>query len=184
MAWEVKNLEVKTMMQNSGDRRDELGSLKPQKRHPALVPLSHDHHEGLIAAQRLKRAAPAYRDCDDATASIILLWERELEFHFRQEEEHLFGLETGDDLAALIRRALDEHAEMRTMVDECRAGAADEELIRRLGSMLERHIRFEERELFPALQEHLSGEALERIGAAILEERRSGGPVRGCVLSR
>lgn len=170
------------MMENSASRKDDLGSLKPQKRHPALIPLSHDHHEGLIAAQRLKRGAPAYRDCDDAGASIILLWERELDFHFQQEERQLFGLETGNNLASMIRQALDEHAEMRSMVDACRAGAVDDELVRRLGALLERHIRFEERTLFPALQEHLSAEELERIGEAILEERRNGGPVRACAI--
>ena len=31
------------------------------KRHPALHTLSHDHHQGLILAQQLKKGAPQYK---------------------------------------------------------------------------------------------------------------------------
>ena len=39
-------------------------SLKPLRRDPALIPLSHDHHEGLIAAVRLK------------SGRLLLFWNR------------------------------------------------------------------------------------------------------------
>ena len=32
---------------------------KPLKRHPSLIPLSHDHHHGLVLAERLVRGRAA-----------------------------------------------------------------------------------------------------------------------------
>ncbi len=64
------------------------------KRHPALIPLSRDHHDGLVQAVRLRRAAA------DGDASARLAAAREfVEFfrndervHLRDEEEELFPL--------------------------------------------------------------------------------------------
>ena len=64
------------------------------KRHPALIPLSRDHHDGLVQAVRLRRAAA------DGDASARLTAAREfVEFfrnnervHLRDEEEELFPL--------------------------------------------------------------------------------------------
>jgi len=64
------------------------------KRHPALIPLSRDHHDGLVQAVRLRRAAA------DGDASARLAAAREfVEFfrndervHLRAEEEELFPL--------------------------------------------------------------------------------------------
>ena len=64
------------------------------KRHPALIPLSRDHHNGLVQAVRLRRAAA------DGDASARLAAAREFgEFfrneervHLRDEEEELFSL--------------------------------------------------------------------------------------------
>jgi hypothetical protein len=64
------------------------------KRHPALIPLSRDHHHGLVQAARLRRAAA------DGDASARLAAAREFgEFfrteervHLRDQEEELFPL--------------------------------------------------------------------------------------------
>src|SRR5437762_3674375 len=67
------------------------------KRHSALIPLSRDHHDGLVQAVRLRRAAA------DGDASARLAAAREfVEFfrneervHLRDEEEELFPLSSG-----------------------------------------------------------------------------------------
>ena len=64
------------------------------RRHPALIPLSRDHHDGLVQAVRLRGAAA------DGDASARLAAAREfVEFfrnnervHLRDEEEELFPL--------------------------------------------------------------------------------------------
>ena len=67
------------------------------KRHSALIPLSRDHHDGLVQAVRLRRAAA------DGDASARLAAAREfVEFfrneervHLRDEEEELFPQKLG-----------------------------------------------------------------------------------------
>jgi hypothetical protein len=58
------------------------------KRHPALIPLSHDHHRALVEARRL-RAADAPESAAAATAFLRFFADETIP-HFRQEEELLF----------------------------------------------------------------------------------------------
>jgi hemerythrin-like domain-containing protein len=138
-------------------------SLTPLKRHPALVPLSHDHHQGLMVAQRLKRGDTAYRSVATIRESLQLLWSEELEEHFRQEEEVLFSLPGfPEEVQAMISRALEDHRRMRALIEGCSDEDAGE-TGREVGLLLEAHIRFEERELFPMIQEVLGEERLQEL---------------------
>ena len=81
------------------------------KRHPALIPLSRDHHDGLVQAVRLRRAAA------DGDASARLAAAREfVEFfrneervHLRDEEEELFPLLVDYVVARQLGCALPTH---------------------------------------------------------------------------
>lgn len=152
-------------------------SIEPQRRHPSLVPISHDHHHGLVAAQRLERGDSAYRDITGIPASIVALWDRELADHFAIEEEIVFARSYSDRTTGMIARVLQEHRDIRAIVEECAGGNCSETAARKLGTLLKEHIRFEERELFPAIQEELTSEALQRLGAEIqlrVEARATG----------
>jgi hypothetical protein len=46
-------------------------------------------------------------------------------------------------------------------------GQADRESARQLGGLLNAHVRFEERTLFPMLEQGLAGQELEALGRAI-----------------
>jgi iron-sulfur cluster repair protein YtfE (RIC family) len=138
-------------------------SLTPLKRHPALVPLSHDHHQGLMVAQRLKRGDTAYRSATSIRESMHLLWTEELEQHFRQEEEVLFIVpDYPEEVRMMIDRALEDHRRMRELIERCTDEEAGEKG-REMGLLLEAHIRFEERELFPMIQEVLGEEKLREL---------------------
>lgn len=113
------------------------------KRHPALVPLSDDHHHGLVQARRLRLAAEA-GDVDAAARGFAAFFERETLRHFR-EEEQLFPL-APEEAHPLVERLLAEHAEIRALVEGLPATAAE------AAALLERHIRAEERELFPLVE--------------------------------
>jgi hypothetical protein len=140
--------------------RNLMSQNDPQRRHPALVPLSHDHHHGLVAARRLRGGEPARGDVPDICVSLRLLWEEELREHFRREEELLAPALAGiGELAGMIERMVGEHRLMLEMVERCDAGA--------LGELLEAHIRFEERELFPLIQRELSPEQLDALGVEL-----------------
>ncbi len=137
------------------------------KRHPAMVPLSHDHHHGLVQAQRLRRAAeriPAERR--EAAAAFLRFFARDTRPHFREEEEWLFPLLVGAEEPAteLLTRALLEHqglhALVRTLEGELAAGDVSQEVMAELAQTLEKHIRFEERTLFPLIEQVASDDAL------------------------
>lgn len=124
------------------------------KRHPSLQPLSDDHHRALVLARRLRRESTGM----DAGALEGLAREvrqefgAELEPHFRVEERWLLpALEDrgGDRLAA---QTLEDHARLRALVH----GLWSEDTAQELGTLLERHVRFEERVLFPEAEALLS----------------------------
>ena len=137
------------------------------KRSDALRALSHQHHQGLLAALQLKRAR---RETAVEARTIFLdFFEREGARHFRAEEELLlpaFARHSEVNDAAIVR-VLTEHVDLRRRALDLEASLDSEPAtLRELGERLERHIRFEERVLFPMIEEALPVDELERLGAA------------------
>ncbi|MFP4143747.1 MAG: hemerythrin domain-containing protein [Phycisphaeraceae bacterium] len=133
----------------------------PIQRHPALTPLSRDHYTGLVCAQRSIRAADAHAvDRREALGIFLDAWFREIDEHIRDEERLLIELMNPGDRD----RLLTEHARLRRLADEARAERRqtdpDADWLRRLGETLRDHIRWEERELFPRIEDDASEEQL------------------------
>ena len=132
------------------------------KRHPSLVPLSHDHHHGLALALRCRKQAlgqikPSGVEGVRLRASEFLaFYATELSSHFEAEEKILFpemGLyvpESQPLIADLVR----EHETVRLATAKLESTAGLGKVIFDLGDLLERHIRREERELFPLFEQH------------------------------
>jgi quercetin dioxygenase-like cupin family protein len=86
--------------------------------------------------------------------------------HFRQEEEMLFPalVESGAGASDLLVRALLEHQRMHALVARLdrglAAGVADPALMNELGQLLDEHVRLEERQLFPLIEDALSTDAI------------------------
>lgn len=129
------------------------------KRHPALAELSRDHHQALVVAQRLKRADA--ESVEEARAAFFEFWKREGADHFREEEEILLPAVARftDPHQVVIARVLTEHVAIRSRAGEVAEGA-DVEALRALGGELERHVRHEERELFPLIEHVMPEEEL------------------------
>ena len=133
------------------------------KRSAALIPLSHDHHVALEVSLVLRRAT---RDtATDAVARLRALMATGLDRHFTIEEEVLLPALPADERSpGFADRVRAEHRLIREAVA---AGHDDPETARATGVLLHDHIRFEERELFPLVEEHLQPPVLARLGAAI-----------------
>ena len=135
------------------------------KRSAELTPLSHDHHRALFVALQLKRAEGA-----TASAAFIEFIEGEGRAHFRVEETILLprwiAADPGADREAAAR-VLGEHLEMRIAAERMRAAPPSVAELHALGELLEHHVRFEERELFPQIEEALDEGTLAELGAAI-----------------
>ena len=149
----------------------------PAKRHPSLIPLSHDHHHGLVLAFRLREGLPRNRQPADnpqgQAEDTIRFFRDNLIAHFRAEEEVLFpALRAYVPYAApMLATLTTEHGEMRAQV-ECLTQASPDAAtlqtrLKAFGDLLERHIRREERELFPFYEKYVPETEAARVGKEI-----------------
>lgn len=133
------------------------------KRHPALIPLSHDHQHALAQALRLQRSA----DADAATQwstlqEFVAFTEASIASHFDEEElvlQRAIDATGIEDLRAAQAGMLADHTWLRARFAQLAAlvaagdrSAVDPELLRATGERLTTHVRFEERVLFELLQ--------------------------------
>jgi hemerythrin-like domain-containing protein len=139
------------------------------KRSPELAPLSRDHHQALEVALRLRRADES--TVAEAEAHFSEFWHQAGQRHFEIEERLLLPAISRDDAewADAAGRVEREHEQIRAAASELlqspTPGAT--ERAHSLGELLNGHVRFEERELFPMLEERLPAAELKSLGAAI-----------------
>jgi quercetin dioxygenase-like cupin family protein/hemerythrin-like domain-containing protein len=126
------------------------------RRHPALVPLSHDHHHALVQARRLRREGAA------AAREFLRFFASETTRHFREEEELVFPL-LYEDEPEQLREVLLQHQRLRALARRLRDG---EDVARELADLLEAHIRLEERDVFELVQRLVPEERLAAIALA------------------
>jgi hemerythrin-like domain-containing protein len=137
------------------------------KRAEALQPLSREHLAALLAAKRLREAT----DAVEATRAFLGFWHEDGRHHFRVEEEVLlptWALHAEVDREG-VARMLEEHLAIRREALRLEAGEASLEDLLALGTLLHDHVRFEERELFPAVEESLDADSLGELATAIEE---------------
>lgn len=154
------------------------------KRHASLVPLSRDHHHGLVLAQRLILGRSTNPRADwpvdrvQQAARLIALFESDLRPHFDIEEAHVFPAAARDlgDGASRTRELIAEHDTMRAMVRDLTADPTSrlEERLTAFGELLKAHIHQEERVLFERMQAACDPDVLEDIGARIADATGSG----------
>lgn len=154
-------------------------SVVPLRRHPALAPLSREHHHALLLARGLKRGASDHlratlpHDERALAAHVCGVFDAELAPHFAIEEELVVPAARGRDgsLDAVCDAVLDEHARLGAMIAELRAPATSPmriaELLDAFGTLLELHVRNEERVLYERVQDVLDETALAALGARI-----------------
>lgn len=144
-------------------------------RHPSLISLSHDHHHGLALALRCRKQALGQlkplgaRGLGERVKETKTFFEANLKPHFRAEEEVLFPFmrslipESRPMLEALLR----EHVQIREHVARLEEGSGLSKVLFDFGDLLERHIRKEERELFPLFESRVIGAEAEKLKVGI-----------------
>jgi hemerythrin-like domain-containing protein len=144
-------------------------------RDPSLIPLSHQHHNGLALGVLVKRSLAS----DQTPANIARLarraidrYELELVNHFEIEEQVLFPACAP---MPLVGELLSQHRQLEGLIAELRV-APSVKLLEDFCGLLARHIRLEESQLFEEAQRTIPREELDRIGAEI--DRRA---VRVCL---
>jgi hemerythrin-like domain-containing protein len=147
------------------------------KRAPALRGLSSDHHQSLVHARRLVKAAGEPVEDPAGSARIahdfLTQWAEHINAHFREEEEVLLPAfaRYGDPWEPAVVRVLVEHVQIRRLVRDLsrrlEAGELFAETMRMLGILLRAHIRHEEDVLFPMIERALPEEALAKVGSEL-----------------
>lgn len=120
------------------------------KRHPALHSLSHDHHQALVLALRIGKAAGKAEEVAALLASVPPFFDTHLEPHFQAEERDLFPALTVAGQGALVARTAAEHEELRALRGRIEAGEVV--ALAAFGGLLKAHVQFEEKELFGAYE--------------------------------
>ena len=143
----------------------------PLKRRAELHGLSEEHHNALVIALRCRRTADGDLEstADELWPSVREFFELQIVPHFDIEERLLMPAleELGE--AEMVARMAVEHAKLRDLASMARISRED---LSEFASLLERHIRFEEREVFEHTQDRLPQAVLETIARASAESPR------------
>ena len=147
------------------------------KRHKSLFSLSHEHQHGLAFALKLKYPKRQLSSSNEAEISELKSeladkYENILRKHFRKEERYLVpGFEDNN----LMKQMLGEHIKLEGLYNKIVSNSEGWKLeqqrdkLNLFGELLDLHIRFEERELFPMIEKSLSEEQLEELGKKLKE---------------
>ena len=141
------------------------------KRNEQIKRLSREHHFSLLFCwkirQGLKNEVPDYRICQ----YVQYFWKQNLQLHFREEEKFFF-VSLKD---RRVQRAINEHKLIKQEIEGLTNHSARKfrKRLAALADMVDDHVRYEEKILFPHLQRRLSREQFEIIGRQIQEENRS-----------
>ena len=144
------------------------------RRHESLIPFTHDHHHVLARARRLRLAADSGDGEEQRAAAeeFVEFFQDDSLLHFREEEETLFPLviDRADAPIDLLSRLLLEHVRMHRLVARLEAeiaeGAIAPQTLKAIGELLAAHIRVEESELFPLMEQMVNEEDLRSIRLA------------------
>lgn len=131
---------------------------KPQKRHKALQPLSRDHHHGLLLSWKIRTGLNNSVDPERIWSYSLWFYRTHLIPHFELEEKHFFPLLGTEN--NLVKEALSQHERLHLLFKEPGNKASS---LSQIEKELERHIRFEERNLFPEIQKKATESQLQML---------------------
>jgi hemerythrin-like domain-containing protein len=137
----------------------------PLRRRTELKGLSEEHHNALVVALRCRRTAEGLLDStpEDVWPGVLEFFALQIDPHFDIEERLLMPalVELGEQ--AMAERMADEHERLRGFVAMTRITRRD---LAAFASLLDAHIRFEEREVFEQTQDRLPQAVLDDIARA------------------
>jgi hypothetical protein len=136
------------------------------KRVLALQPLSHQHHNTLTACLLIKKGIQKKADKKVLRDFTMKLWNDDVRHHMQAEEQfvspHLKKVNAQYD--SLVKR---DHETLRLLAERIKVSENGYTVYNVFASLLEQHVRFEERVVFNKMQEHLSEPELSQLGASL-----------------
>ena len=152
--------------------------MKSSRRHESLIPLSREHHYGLMLCLRLHKGLPQHgpQHGDEAwareqAARVAQFFATDLAPHFQVEEEALFpAMKDFAGASELVDELFWEHRKMEALVERLRdpQTARLAPVLLEFADLLESHIRKEERELFPIYERQMKPEVAVEVERAVI----------------
>ncbi len=138
------------------------------KRSKYLVPLSWEHHGALVNANRIKLGVEKKAASNEILQFVRYIWEHDLLPHFKREENIILNHGEANRIPKAIReRTIKEHKEFIDLMEQIGQVQKEEqyrELFQQFSRLLIAHVRFEENEFFPAVENEFLPETLREIG--------------------
>lgn len=143
------------------------------RRDDALIPLTHDHHHALAQARRLMDVSKLTDETErrnGANDFVNFYYGRAIR-HFHEEEELFFAPlidepKARDQVVRAVSDHLRLHALVRSVKRQLTTGETDSDTLVKISELLTEHVRFEEKELFPLVEELVAHEDLEDLATS------------------
>jgi hypothetical protein len=134
----------------------------PVKRNQYIIQLSKDHHFTLLFCWKIRTGLRLKVETNRIKNYVAYFWQTHMQPHFNEEETILFEPVKDDEA---VRRALNEHAAIKKQIDAITGSENIEALqLQIVSDTVDNHVRYEERELFPHLENILTEDQLKQIG--------------------
>lgn len=131
------------------------------KRHESIVALSREHHFGLLFCWKVRQGLKMHVPSERIQPYVKYFWDNHLQGHFKVEETLLFPLLRDN----LVEQAISEHEHIRQLVKTViTVEPVKPDQLLTLADILDDHVRFEERTLFPYLEKELPENKLSELG--------------------
>jgi hemerythrin-like domain-containing protein len=135
---------------------------KPLRRNENIIPLSKDHHTTLLFCWKIKQGIKLGAEPGTIKNYLAYFWKDHMEPHFREEEEILFSPLVDE----MVQKAIAEHHQIKDQVKKIMSLDGDAVIpeLSLLSDIVDDHVRYEERQLFPHLEQTLGEDDLNIIG--------------------
>jgi hemerythrin-like domain-containing protein len=136
------------------------------KRDVSLQPLSRHHHDALMACLMIEKGVRKQTDLKVLQDFTRQLWDKDLNDHFKLEETHLVpSLRQKQFPEYILQSLLRDHELLRVLSARILNGGASYKGFLAFSTLLEQHVRFEERLVFEKAQEMLPEQELRQVGS-------------------
>ncbi len=119
---------------------------KPIKRAQELVTLSREHHHSLLLCWKIKTGLSKKIELSRIYNYLQWFYKGHILPHFEIEEKYIFPILDNEN----SKKAIEQHRQLKQLIE---SDIKDEQTLRSIESLLNEHIRFEERVLFNEIQE-------------------------------
>ena len=141
---------------------------KPIRRNENIAKLSRDHHASLMFCWKLRQGIKQHISTERVVNYIKYFLDSHMLIHFKEEEEILFQPIRDDK----VHKAINDHVEISKLAHSVLVSGKEDLSVKlsQLADLVDAHVRYEERILFPHLEQNLTDDQLENIGRAISDE--------------